>query len=80
MIFFCMKSAYLKKGESELTDIIGLIGEGRSALTDSPKVMGTLTVSAVMDAGQRHGAVAQQPMTGHFGFSKWAKVLRGPSC
>ncbi|KAK1345320.1 hypothetical protein QTO34_014031 [Cnephaeus nilssonii] len=31
--------------------------------------MGTLTVSAVMDAGQRHGAVAQQPMTGHLGFT-----------
>lgn len=75
-----MMSAYLKKGESELTDIIGLIGEGQSALTDSLKVMGTLTVSAVMDAGQRHGAVAQQPMTGHLGFSKWAKVLSGPSC
>lgn len=43
IIFFYMKSAYLKKGEFELTDIIGLIGEGRSELTDSPKVMGRLT-------------------------------------
>lgn len=80
MLFCCMKSAYLKKGEFELTDIIGLIGEGRSSLTDSLQVIGRLTVSAAMDAGQQHRAVAQQPMTGHFGFSKWAKALRGPAC
>lgn len=59
MISCCMKSAYLKKGEFELTDIIGLIGEGQSSLTDSLSAGdGRLTVSTAMDAAQDRGSAA----------------------